>query len=80
MLIYFNSSYVVIHSNWFKLAYSRSIYDSEDSFPTGAIRKKGRVFMRPDLVNLQKLDGVLFNIKYLIILRNITVILKFFIV
>ncbi len=49
-----------------------SIYDAEDSFPTGAIRKQGRVFMRPDLVNLQKLDGVLFNIKYLLIMRNVT--------
>jgi hypothetical protein len=47
--------------------------DAEDSFPTGAIRKTGRVFMHPDLVNLQLLDGVLFNTKYLIILRNITV-------
>lgn len=51
----------------------KSIYDSEDSFPTGAIRKSGRVFMRPDIINLQQLDGVLFNIKYLIILRNTTV-------
>ena len=49
-----------------------SIYDAEDSFPTGAIRKTGRVFMRPDLVHLQQLDGVLFNLKYLIIERNVT--------
>ena len=28
--------------------------------------------MRPDLINLQKLDGKMFNIKYLIILRNTT--------
>ena len=48
----------------------RTIFDSEDSFPTGAIRKRGRIFMRPDIVNLQMLDGKLFNIKYLIILRN----------
>lgn len=51
----------------------RSIYDAEDSFPTGAIRKSGRIFMRPDLVHLQAMDGVLFNLKYLIITRNITV-------
>jgi hypothetical protein len=51
----------------------KSIYDAEDSFPTGAIRKAGRVFMRPDIVNLQKLDGKLFHVKYLIILRNVTV-------
>ena len=51
----------------------RTIYDAEDSFPTGAIRKSGRVFMRPDIVNLQQLDGVLFNLKYLVILRNTTV-------
>jgi len=50
----------------------RTIYDAEDSFPTGAIRKSGRVFMRPDIVNLQKLDGRLVNVKYLIILRNVT--------
>lgn len=51
----------------------KSIYDSEDSFPTGAIRQNGRVFMRPDIINLQQLDGVLFNVKYLIIARNTTV-------
>jgi hypothetical protein len=51
----------------------KRIYDAEDSFPTGALRKSGRVFMRPDLVALQQLDGVLFNIKYLIIVRNTTV-------
>lgn len=50
----------------------KMIYDSEDSFPTGAIRQRGRIFMRPDIVNLQLLDGVLFNTKYLIILRNVT--------
>ena len=49
------------------------IYDAEDSFPTGAIRRPGRVFMRPDIINLQRLDGVLFNVKYLLIVRNITV-------
>ena len=53
----------------------KSIYDSEDSFPTGAIRQNGRVFMRPDIVNLQQLDGVLFEVKYLIIIRNTTVII-----
>eukprot|EP01041_Mallomonas_annulata_P002281 gene2281-4439_t len=58
------------------LAPCRSIYDSEDSFPTGAIRKSGRLFMRPDLINLQKLDGILFDIKYIIILRNVTVKLR----
>jgi len=50
----------------------KTIYDAEDSFPTGAIRKAGRVFMRPDLVHLQAMDGILFNIKYLLILRNTT--------
>jgi hypothetical protein len=50
----------------------RSIYDAEDSFPTGAIRKSGRVFMRPDIVTLQQLDGEVLNIKYLIIVRNTT--------
>lgn len=50
----------------------KSIFDSEDSFPTGAIRKSGRVFMRPDIINLHELDGVMFNVKYLIIIRNTT--------
>jgi len=50
----------------------KTIYDAEDSFPTGAIRKSGRVFMRPDIINIQKLDGVLFNVKYLVIIRNVT--------
>eukprot|EP01034_Spumella_vulgaris_P024632 gene24632-31000_t len=50
----------------------KRIYDAEDSFPTGAIRKSGRVFMRPDLINLQQLDGVMFDIKYLVIIRNTT--------
>ena len=51
----------------------KRIYDAEDSFPTGAIRKSGRVFMRPDIVNLQQLDGVMFDLKYLLIIRNTTV-------
>ena len=48
------------------------IYDAEDSFPTGAIRRTGRCFMRPDIVNLEQLDGVLFRVKYLVIARNAT--------
>ena len=51
----------------------KTIYDAEDSFPTGAIRKTGRVFLRPDIINIQALDGVIFNVKYLIIVRNTTV-------
>ena len=51
----------------------KAVYDSEDSFPTGAIRAHGRVFMRPDIINLQQLDGVVFNVKYLLIIRNTTV-------
>jgi hypothetical protein len=51
----------------------KAIFDAEDSFPTGAIRKKARVFMRPDIINIERLDGVLFHTKYLIILRNLTV-------
>ena len=47
--------------------------DAEDSFPTGSIRKTGRIFCRPDLVNVQKLDGILYNVKYLVIARNVTV-------
>jgi hypothetical protein len=58
----------------------RTIYDAEDSFPTGAIRKSGRVFMRPDLINIQAMDGVLFDVKYLIILRNTTVFTQLLIV
>jgi hypothetical protein len=51
----------------------RRVYDAEDSFPTGAIRKHGRIFCRPDLINIQMLDGVLFHAKYLVIARNVTV-------
>jgi hypothetical protein len=55
-----------------KKAACKTIFDSEDSFPTGAIRKSGRMFNRPDIVNLQELDGVLINVKYLLIMRNVT--------
>jgi hypothetical protein len=58
----------------------KTIYDAEDSFPTGAIRKNSRLFMRPDLINIQMLDGVLFNVKYLIIIRNTTVIIHLYFV
>lgn len=51
----------------------RRIVDTEDSFPTGAIRKAGRLFMHPDIVNLQHLHGRLLNVKYLLIARNTTV-------
>jgi hypothetical protein len=51
----------------------KRIFDAEDSFPTGAIRAPGRVFMRPDIVHLQDLDGILYDLKFLIILRNTTV-------
>jgi hypothetical protein len=52
----------------------KRIFDAEDSFPTGAIRAPGRVFMRPDIVHLQDLDGILYDLKFLIILRNSTVV------
>jgi hypothetical protein len=52
---------------------SRRILDSEDSFPTGAIRAPGRVFMHPDLINVQHVDGDVVNVKYLVVLRNTTV-------
>lgn len=48
------------------------IVDTEDSFPTGAIRKPGRLFMHPDIVNLQHLHGNMLNVKYLLIARNVT--------
>ena len=48
------------------------IYDAEDSFPTGAIRARGRLFMRPDLINLAELDGKIFDVRYLLIVRNTT--------
>jgi cupin superfamily acireductone dioxygenase involved in methionine salvage len=51
----------------------KKVFDAEDSFPTGAIRKTGRLFCRPDLINVQKLDGILYDVKYLIIARNVTV-------
>jgi hypothetical protein len=55
------------------LALIRRIVDTEDSFPTGAIRKPGRLYMHPDIVNLQHLHGNLLNVKYLLIARNTTV-------
>mmetsp|Transcript_22231 Transcript_22231/g.32342 ORF Transcript_22231/g.32342 Transcript_22231/m.32342 type:complete len:333 (+) Transcript_22231:51-1049(+) len=48
----------------------KKILDSEDSFPTGAIRRPGRLFMHPDIINVQHLDGDILNVKYLLILRN----------
>ena len=57
----------------------KKVFDAEDSFPTGAIRKTGRLFCRPDLINVQKLDGILYDVKYLIIARNVTVsIIRFY--
>jgi len=50
----------------------KRIFDAEDSFPTGAIRRFSRVFMRPDLIHLQDLDGILYDLKILIITRNTT--------
>ena len=66
-------NYKIIVSNSSGKSPCKTIYDAEDSFPTGSIRKTGRVFLRPDIINLQALDGVAFNVKYLIIIRNTTV-------
>ena len=51
----------------------RRIVDSEDSFPTGAIRAPGRLFMHPDLINVHHVDGDVINAKYLVVVRNTTV-------
>jgi hypothetical protein len=51
----------------------RLIVNTEDSFPTGALRKPGRLFMRPDIVNLQEIDGQIMNVKYIVMVRNSTV-------
>jgi hypothetical protein len=61
----------------------QSILNSLDSFPFGLTSKghdstvrdghRGRAMNHPDIVNLQALDGVLFNIKYLVLVRNVTV-------
>jgi hypothetical protein len=61
----------------------QSILNSLDSFPFGLTPKgsdstvregyRGRAMNHPDIVNLQALDGVLFNIKYLVLVRNVTV-------
>jgi hypothetical protein len=52
----------------------RTIYDAFSSFPFGTPKDQARVFNHPDLINLRKLDGVLFNVKYLVLSRNITVL------
>jgi hypothetical protein len=61
------------HSLPFNTHMYRTIYDAFSSFPFGTPKDQARVFNHPDLVNLRKLDGVLFNVKYLVLSRNITV-------
>lgn len=56
----------------------RSIYDAFSSFPFGSPRNNARHFHHPDLINLRKLDGVLFNVKYLLLFRNLTVFFSYF--
>lgn len=50
----------------------RQVFDAIDSFPYGLVKFGGRAMNHPDLRNIQSLDGVLFNIKYLILVRNLT--------
>jgi len=48
----------------------RTIYDGLNSFPHGYMKHTGRMFAHPDIVNLQMLDGVLFDIRYIVMVRN----------
>lgn len=60
-----------------------SILNSLDSFPFGLVAKghdatqrdghRGRAMNHADIINLQALDGVLFNVKYIVLARNLTV-------
>jgi hypothetical protein len=52
---------------------NRSIYSGVDPFPFAGPRVKGRVLHHMDLATLQQLDGDLFDIKYLLLVRNATV-------
>ena len=38
----------------------------------------GRQMNHPDLINLQQLDGVAFRLKYLVLVRNATVISTYY--
>jgi hypothetical protein len=49
----------------------KKIFDYMDSFPTGATKLKTRMYNSPDIVNLESLHGVLFNVKYMVLLRNV---------
>jgi hypothetical protein len=61
----------------------KSILNSLDSFPFGLVANghdatqrdghRGRAMNHADLINLQALDGILFNVKYLVLARNVTV-------
>lgn len=61
----------------------KSILNSLDSFPFGLVVNgydatqrdghRGRAMNHADLINLQALDGILFNVKYLVLARNVTV-------
>eukprot|EP00603_Paraphysomonas_imperforata_P000028 CAMPEP_0114421466 /NCGR_PEP_ID=MMETSP0103-20121206/5092_1 /TAXON_ID=37642 ORGANISM="Paraphysomonas imperforata, Strain PA2" /NCGR_SAMPLE_ID=MMETSP0103 /ASSEMBLY_ACC=CAM_ASM_000201 /LENGTH=342 /DNA_ID=CAMNT_0001589987 /DNA_START=61 /DNA_END=1089 /DNA_ORIENTATION=+ len=47
------------------------LMDFSHSFPNGKKKMPGRVMRHGDLVNLQQLHGVRYNVKYLVILRNL---------
>jgi hypothetical protein len=47
--------------------------DFSHSFPVAKKKQTGRVMRHGDLVNLQQLHGVHYNVKYLVLLRNVAV-------
>ena len=47
--------------------------DFSHSFPVGKKKLTGRVMRHGDVVNLQQLHGVHYNVKYIVLLRNVVV-------
>jgi len=60
-----------IYNSGFSFFLIAVIKNIEDSFPTGSIRKTGRLFMHPDIVNLRRLhEGGFISLKLLILNRD----------
>lgn len=50
-----------------------SVLDALDSFPAASAQLPGRVMSRPDILALSHLDGRLFNLKVILLARNVAV-------
>ena len=64
--------------NWKKFLRQRKfngckiLFDYQDSFPFQMVRSPMRAFNHPDMSNLEYLNGKIFNIKYVVLVRNVT--------